>query len=51
MPGFSFRKGQGALQVRLSDSDVMHIEEAIPASAIAGTRYDKHSMQSLDSEQ
>jgi hypothetical protein len=26
------------------------IEEALPASAVAGTRYDEHQMRVLDSE-
>jgi len=40
----------GALDVRLSPEDVAHIETAIPASAVAGTRYDEHQMRVLDSE-
>jgi aryl-alcohol dehydrogenase-like predicted oxidoreductase len=40
----------GALDVRLSPADLAHIEEAIPASAVAGTRYDEHQMKILDSE-
>jgi aryl-alcohol dehydrogenase-like predicted oxidoreductase len=40
----------GALQVKLSSADIARIEEAIPASAIAGTRYDEHQMRMLDSE-
>jgi aryl-alcohol dehydrogenase-like predicted oxidoreductase len=40
----------GALQVTLAPEDVARIEEALPASAVAGTRYDQHQMQILDSE-
>jgi aryl-alcohol dehydrogenase-like predicted oxidoreductase len=40
----------GALQVTLTAADVARIEETIPASAVAGTRYDEHQMRSLDSE-
>ena len=39
-----------ALQVELSPADVAHIEDAVPASAVAGTRYDMHQMGILDSE-
>lgn len=39
-----------ALDVNLSPEDLTRIEAAIPASAIAGTRYDEHQMQMLDSE-
>ena len=39
-----------ALQVELLPADVARIEEAIPASAVAGTRYDEHQMRILDSE-
>ncbi len=39
-----------ALQVKLSDSDMARIEKAIPASAVAGTRYDERQMRMLDSE-
>ena len=39
-----------ALDVKLSQSDMSEIENAIPASAIAGTRYDEHQMKMLDSE-
>jgi aryl-alcohol dehydrogenase-like predicted oxidoreductase len=40
----------GALQLKLSPADIARVEEAIPASAIAGTRYDEHQMRMLDSE-
>ena len=41
----------GALRVKLTESELVHIEESIPASAIAGTRYDERQMRMLDSEQ
>jgi aryl-alcohol dehydrogenase-like predicted oxidoreductase len=40
----------GALQVTLSPAELLEIEEAVPASAVAGTRYDEHQMGMLDSE-
>lgn len=40
----------GALDVRLSPDDIARIEAAVPASAVAGTRYDAHQMRILDSE-
>ncbi len=40
----------GALKVQLSRADVTRIEEAIPPSSVAGTRYDEHQMRMLDSE-
>lgn len=40
----------GGLDVRLSPADLARIEEAIPASAVAGTRYDERQMKMLDSE-
>jgi aryl-alcohol dehydrogenase-like predicted oxidoreductase len=40
----------GALQVALTRDEVARIEEAVPASAVAGTRYDEQQMRSLDSE-
>jgi aryl-alcohol dehydrogenase-like predicted oxidoreductase len=39
-----------ALQIQLSSEDLTHIEQAIPAAAIAGTRYDQGQMNMLDSE-
>jgi len=39
-----------ALEVKLSPADVAGIEEVVPASAAAGTRYDEHQMKILDSE-
>jgi aryl-alcohol dehydrogenase-like predicted oxidoreductase len=40
----------GALELELSPAEVTQIEEAFPPSAVAGTRYDAHQMQILDSE-
>jgi aryl-alcohol dehydrogenase-like predicted oxidoreductase len=40
----------GALQTTLSPAEISEIEEAVPASAVAGTRYDEHQMRMLDSE-
>jgi hypothetical protein len=40
----------GAMQVVLSQADLARIEEAVPVSAVVGTRYDGHQMQALDSE-
>jgi aryl-alcohol dehydrogenase-like predicted oxidoreductase len=39
-----------ALEVALTSAEVARLEEAIPASAVAGTRYDEHQMRILDSE-
>jgi aryl-alcohol dehydrogenase-like predicted oxidoreductase len=39
-----------ALNVTLSKDDIEMIETAIPADSAAGTRYDAHQMQVLDSE-
>ena len=40
----------GALDVRISPEEMSAIEAAVPASAVAGTRYDEHQMRILDSE-
>jgi aryl-alcohol dehydrogenase-like predicted oxidoreductase len=40
----------GALQITLTPADMTRIEAAVPASAVAGTRYDEHQMRVLDSE-
>jgi aryl-alcohol dehydrogenase-like predicted oxidoreductase len=40
----------GALGIDLSPEDLARIEETVPASAVAGTRYDAHQMRMLDSE-
>ena len=39
-----------ALDLTLSREDIARIEETVPASAVAGTRYDEHQMRILDSE-
>jgi aryl-alcohol dehydrogenase-like predicted oxidoreductase len=39
-----------ALETELTREDLARIEEAVPASAVAGTRYDEHQMLILDSE-
>lgn len=44
------KEALGALQVQLTPQDLNQIEEAIPESAVAGTRYDEHQMRLLDSE-
>ena len=40
----------GALDIRLTPEEIGLLEAAIPADAVAGTRYDEHGMRSLDSE-
>jgi aryl-alcohol dehydrogenase-like predicted oxidoreductase len=40
----------GALRVELSSADVVRTETTVPASAVAGTRYDAQLMRVLDSE-
>lgn len=40
----------GALAIRLSPAELAEIEQAIPASEVAGTRYGAPQMQHLDSE-
>jgi aryl-alcohol dehydrogenase-like predicted oxidoreductase len=40
----------GALRADLSPADLARIEEALPSSAVAGTRYDENQMRMLDSE-
>ena len=39
-----------AMERRLSPETLARIERAVPAEAVAGTRYDAHGMASLDSE-
>ena len=39
-----------ALEVTLTPEEIARIEAAAPADAVAGTRYDAHSMRALDSE-
>ena len=40
----------GALDVELSPDEVRRLEEAVPASAVAGARYNDEAMRTLDSE-
>jgi aryl-alcohol dehydrogenase-like predicted oxidoreductase len=40
----------GALELRLGDDGLERIEQAMPAQAVAGTRYDEAQMAHLDSE-
>jgi aryl-alcohol dehydrogenase-like predicted oxidoreductase len=40
----------GALDIKLSPSDLAELEASVPAAQIAGTRYDERQMQVLDSE-
>jgi aryl-alcohol dehydrogenase-like predicted oxidoreductase len=40
----------GALDVRLTAQDLARLEAAVPADAVAGTRYDARQMAALDSE-
>jgi aryl-alcohol dehydrogenase-like predicted oxidoreductase len=40
----------GATALRLDDAAIEAIEAAVPADAVAGTRYDAHQMAMLDSE-
>jgi aryl-alcohol dehydrogenase-like predicted oxidoreductase len=40
----------GALDVELTPDDLAKIERAVPAEAVAGTRYDARQMAALDSE-
>ncbi|MFZ6656765.1 aldo/keto reductase [Undibacterium sp. TJN19] len=39
-----------ALDIRLGAADLQAIQQAVPAEAVAGTRYNEHAMASLDSE-
>ena len=39
-----------ALEVKLTPEELRQIEAAVPADAVAGTRYDSHGMAMLDSE-
>jgi len=45
------RDSLGAVELSLSPADLQEIERAVPASAVAGGRYDDAGMSSLDSEQ
>jgi len=40
----------GALAITLSDTDLVRIENAVPAAQVAGSRYDERQMRMLDSE-
>ena len=40
----------GALSIKLSAEEVARIEQAVPASEVAGTRYQAQQMAHLDSE-
>jgi aryl-alcohol dehydrogenase-like predicted oxidoreductase len=40
----------GAVQVRLSPAEIARLEEAIPADAVAGSRYNEQQLRALDSE-
>ncbi|HEX4248065.1 MAG TPA: aldo/keto reductase [Pseudonocardia sp.] len=40
----------GAEALRLSADDLAAVEQAVPADAVAGDRYDQHGMATLDSE-
>jgi aryl-alcohol dehydrogenase-like predicted oxidoreductase len=40
----------GALELQLTDEDLERIEQAVPADAAAGSRYDEAQMAHLDSE-
>jgi aryl-alcohol dehydrogenase-like predicted oxidoreductase len=40
----------GAAEINLDDADMARLEAAVPAAAVAGTRYDAHGMRMLDSE-
>ena len=40
----------GAVSIELTPAELASIEAAIPAGAVAGTRYDAHQMKMLDSE-
>lgn len=40
----------GAVNIALTPADLARIEEAIPASEVAGSRYSEEQMRVLDSE-
>jgi aryl-alcohol dehydrogenase-like predicted oxidoreductase len=44
------RESFGALEISLSSADLARVEAAIPADAVAGTRYTAQQMAHLDSE-
>jgi aryl-alcohol dehydrogenase-like predicted oxidoreductase len=39
-----------ALAIELSPTEIARVESVVPASSVAGTRYDEHQMRILDSE-
>jgi hypothetical protein len=39
-----------ALAISLTPAELARIEEAVPATAVVGARYQEHLMQHLDSE-
>jgi len=39
-----------ALSLALTPAELAAIDEAVPATAVAGERYDEHGMRMLDSE-
>jgi aryl-alcohol dehydrogenase-like predicted oxidoreductase len=41
----------GALEINLTAADLARLEEAVPADAVAGTRYGEDQMRVLDSEE
>ena len=49
-PARSWRNRWARCRRPLTPARVARIEEAVPASAVAGTRYDEHQMRILDSE-
>jgi len=40
----------GALDIQLTPEEIARLENAIPASEVAGTRYQEQQMRMLDSE-
>jgi len=44
------KESLGALRIELSLEEVVRVEVAVPASAVAGARYGEHQMRALDSE-
>jgi len=44
------REALGALDLELAPDDLARIEAAVPAAEVAGERYPREGMQSLDSE-
>jgi aryl-alcohol dehydrogenase-like predicted oxidoreductase len=46
----SLAEALGAWDIKLTEADLSRIENAVPAGAASGTRYDPRSMNDLDSE-